>query len=348
MFIENTRQNFTELPKQAYSSGGRLYFTLPKVGLLSKLYVSLVGVCTTAAGNGSVALSDRGAFNLIKRIRLIANSGASIFDVSGYGTFLINQTLKMGVSPDDVGSMDRGTRLEAFSAPIAEGANNWKFGLEIPIAINDRDPIGLILLQNNATQMVLEIEFNACGATNNLLGAVVCTGTATATVVANVGVMMEYFTTPRLESDYPPINMIHQWLENQDAITGVGAYTKSLLRGDTYMKIIHYLTLVNALNTTAVDKLRLLYNQSEVPYNIDKISQLMIQRARYGQDLKIGTFIHDFTYSGGIPNLGSSRDFINSKNVTEFQSEVTINSGATATAGSSYLNTITEKLIKIA
>lgn len=349
MFIDNTRQNFTELPKQSYASGERLYFTLPKVGLLSKLRLNITGVMTTAAGTGSVALSDRGAWNLIKRIKLIANSGAAIFDVSGYGTFLINNLLKYGHAPDSyVGAVDRTQGAEVFAAPVAEGANNWKLSLEIPIAINDRDPIGLILLQNNATQMVLEVEFNTASGANNTLAPVVVTGNATASFVGTVGVMMEYFTTPRKEEDYPPLNIIHQWLENQDALTSTGAFTKSLLRGDTYMKLIHSLTLANALNTTAVDKLRVLYNQSETPYTVDKISQLSIQRSRYGHDLPKGCYVHDWYYSGGLVNLGTSRDFINSANVTEFQSEVTINSGATVTAGQSFLNTISEKLIRIA
>lgn len=349
MFIDNTRQNFTELPKQSVVEGGRLYFTLPKVGLLSRLFLRVEGTCTTVDGSGSLALSDRGVWNFIKRIRLIANSGASIFDVSGYGTYLINTLSKMGVDPDSIGDIDRGARTEVFAAPItADAANAWKFGLEIPIAINDRDPIGLILLQNNATQLVLEVEFNNCGGANNLVAPVVLTGNATAVFSGTCGVMMEYFTTPRNAADYPPINIIHQWLENQDAIPGVGAFTKSLLRGDTYMKMIHSVTLAGALNTTDVDKLRILYNQSEVPYNIDKMSQLMLQRSRYGKDLHKGCFVHDWYYSSGLPNLGTSRDFINSANVTEFQSEVTINSGATATAGTSWLNTITEKLIRIA
>jgi hypothetical protein len=114
------------------------------------------------------------------------------------------------------------------------------------------------------------------------------------------------------------------------------------------MRLAHYLTLGNALNTADVDKLRILYNQAEVPYTVDKLSQLFLQRNRYGMDLPKGTFVHDWYYSNGLVGLGNSRDFINSANVTEFQSEVVIASGTTVTAGQSFVNTLTEQLIRIA
>lgn len=346
-FIDATRQNFTELPAQPYSSGGRVYFTLPKAGLLSKLLLTMNGTMTVTPGTGTAAVSERGAANIIKRIRLIANSGTSIFDVSGYGTYLINQLKRYAHTPDDT-IKDRGTSSEVWAVGVNSGANAFKIGLEIPIAINERDPIGLILLQNEATQLVLEVTFNTETGANGMLAPIVVTGNATASLSANVGVNMEYFTVPRNKEDYPALNVIHQWLEQQDSITAAGTFTKPLLRGNTYMRVLHTLTLGNALNTSNIDRLRVLYNQSEIPYVINKQSQLMIQRDRYGSDLPKGTFVHDWYYSNGISGLGNSRDFINSAFVTEFQTELEINSGATVTAGQSFVGTITEQLIKIA
>jgi hypothetical protein len=345
-FIDATRQNFTQLPAQNYAKDGRLYFDLPKAGLLSRLFVTVVGTMTVTPGTGTAVLSERRAFNLIKRVRLIANSGASIFDVSGYGTYLINTLLRKDATPND-SFIDEGYKAEIYSAGVASGANAWKFGLEIPIAINERDPIGLILLQNNATQLTLEIEFNPEFGVNGVIAPVVVTGNAVSSFAGKVDVMMEYFTVPRNKEDYPSLNVIHQWLEQQDAIASAGAWAKSLLRGNTYMRMIHYVTLNNLLDTANVEKLRVLYNQSEVPYIINKLPQLFIQRARYGRDLPKGTFVHDWYMSSGQVSLGTSRDFINSANVTEFQSEITLASGASVPAGTSFINTITEQLIKI-
>ena len=345
-FIDATRQNITQLPNQNYVKDGRLYFDLPKVGLLSRLFLTLEGVMTVTVGTGTAALSERKAFNLIKRIRLIANSGASIYDVSGYGSYLINNLLRHANEIKD-SIVDEGIDSEVYSAGVANGANPWKFGLEIPIAINERDPIGLVLLQNSATQLTLEIEFNPEYGVNAVISPVVVTGNAVSSFVGKVGVMMEYFTVPRNKEDYPSLNVVHQWLEQQDAIASAGAWNKALLRGNTYMRMIHYVTLNNALNTTDIEKLRVLYNQSEVPYTITKLPQLFLQRARYGKDLPKGTFVHDWYMSSGQVGLGTSRDFINSANVTEFQSELTIASGASVPAGSSFINTITEQLIKI-
>jgi len=347
-FIDATRQNFTELPAQPYVANGRLYFTLPKAGLLSRLFVKLKGVMTVTLGGGTAVVSEKTMFNLIKRIRLIANSGTAIFDVSGYGTYLINQLLNSNCSPDK-SVFDRTYLTEVYNCPVSAGANNWIGGLIIPIAMNVRDPIGMIMLQNDSTNLTLEIEFNPeYGLLNNDIYAVVVTGAAVTSFAGTVSVNMEYFNVPKNAADFPPLNIVHQWLENRDALSSTGAFVKSLQRGNIYQRIIHNLTLANLLDTTDVDKFRILYNQSEVPYTTDKLTQLILQRSRYGMDLPKGCYVHDFTYSTGEVGLGNSRDYINSANVTELQSEVTINSGATVTAGQSFLNTISEQLIRLA
>lgn len=347
MFIDATRQNITELPKQSYASGGRLYYTLPKVGLLSRLFITLSGTMTTTLGTGTAALSERTVFNIFKRIRLVANSGSSIFDVSGYGTYLIN-TIGRKNSLLTTSPIDTGVGALVYAGGVEAGANTWKAVLEIPIAINERDPIGLVLLQNNATQLVLEVDLNSEYATTDIAAPIKVTGNATAAFVGDIGCTMEYFTIPRNADDYPALNVIHQWLEQSDAISAAGAFNKSLLRGNTYMRLMHYATIGGALNSAAIEKLRILYNQSEVPYTINQITQLALQRQRYGRDLPKGTFVHDWYMSNGLVGLGNSRDFINSANVTEFQTEVNIASGTSVTAGTSFINTISEQLIKIA
>jgi hypothetical protein len=346
-FIDATRQNFTELPAQTVPEQGRVYFQLPKVGLLSRMFLHIQGTANVTLGTGTAVLSERTLFNLIKRIRLVANSGASIFDVSGYGTYLINTLSRKNSIPTD-SPVDTGIKTLIHSAGVSAGSNVWNAILEIPIAINERDPIGMVLLQNNATQLVLEVDFNPVYGVTDIIAPIKVTGNAVAEFTGKVGVMMEYFTVPRNAEDYPALNVVHQWLEQSDAISSAGVFNKSLMRGNTYMKLLHFATINGALNTADVERLRILYNQSEVPYTIDQITQLFLQRQRYGRDLPKGLFVHDWYMSNGLVGLGNSRDFINSANVTEFQSEVSIKAGTNVPAGSSFINTITEQLIKIA
>lgn len=343
-FNEKTRQNFTELPQQNVQPGGRVYFTLPPVGLLSRLFINIKGVMNVTPGTGTAVKSDRDAWNLIKRIRLIANSGTAIFDVSGYGTYLINHLMSFGCAPDKT-IFDRGVGTEVFAAGVANGNNDWLLSLQIPVAINQRDPMGLIMLQNSATNLQLEIDFNEAAGANNTIAPIVTTGNATAAFTGKVGCMMEYFTVPREKEDYPPLNVIHQWIENQDSIVSTGEYVKTMQRGNTYMRLLHYLTLDNALNTAAVDKLKIVYNQAETPYMINKPSQMALQRSRYGMDLPKGTYAHDWYMSNGVVGHGNARDFINTMMVTEFQSIIDIASGSTVPAGKSFINTLTEQLI---
>jgi hypothetical protein len=349
-FQDKTRQNIKMLPSQTVTEGGRLYFRLPATGLLSKLFLFFDGVVTVTEGsNGTNALSDRGIYNLIKRVKLVANGATSIIDVSGYGLSTINNLIRYGHRKNNSLVTDATMLAQVYAAPLAAGDNAWKFGLEVPIAINDRDPVGLILLQNSATEVVLEIEFNNVDGANNLVAPVVVTGDDTAVLKSgSLSVAMEYFTVPRNKEDYPALNVVHQWVEIQKAITSVGANVVDLQRGDTYMRLVHNLTIQNALSTATVDKLRILYNSSEEPYTIDKNIQLMLQMSRYGMCLPIGTFVHDWNYAGGLVGLSPSRDFINSANVTEFQSVLEIASGTTMTAGQCFINTLSEKLIRIA
>jgi hypothetical protein len=345
-FLNQTRQQFTELAAQTITPGQRLYFQLPPVGLLSRLFLWVKGTTTVTPGTGTAALSDRGAANFIKRVKLLANSGSAIYDVSGYGTHIINNILSFGTSPDKT-LFDRSISAEVYGSGVNSGANDWRFCYQIPIAINQRDPIGMILLQNEATQLTLEVEFNDIKGANNLLAPIVVTGDATATFSGICGCNMEYFTVPRETADRPALNVVHQWLEQQDAITSTGENPKSMLRGNTYMRLAHYLTLGNALSS-AVDKLKIVYNTSETPYIINEMTQLALQRSRYGMDLPKGTYVWDWYMSNGLVGLGTSRDFINSANVTQFESILDIDSSATVTAGQSYINTLTEQLIMIA
>jgi hypothetical protein len=346
-FLTATRQNITELPAQAYD-GNKKTFVLPKVGLLSRLFLTFTGTNTVTLGGGTAAVSQFTAYNLIKRIRVLANSGASIFDVTGYGAYVIN--LLGGKQATMIDSLyDAGTDALVYAAPVAAGANTWQMGLEIPIAINERDPIGLVLLQNNSTTITVEVEFNTLyGLADDGSVAVLVTGAAVAAMTAaTVGLSMEYFTVPRSQEDYPALNVVHQYLEEQLTFAATGPQIVTLQRGNTYLQLIHMLTCNTAINSAAVERLRILYNQSEVPYNVPARVQSLLQRKRYGSDLPKGVFVHDWYMSNGCPNLGNSRDFINSAAVTEFQSEVTVAAGTTVT-GTTNLRTIKRQLIQIA
>jgi hypothetical protein len=338
------------LPSQTVTEGGRLYFRLPAVGLLAKLYLFFSGVVTVTEGaSGTFAASDRGIFNLIKRVKVIANGATSIIDVSGYGLFSVNNLMRYAHRKNNTLISDATMLAQVYSAALAAGDNTWQFGLEIPIAINDRDPVGLLMLQNSSTEVILEIEFNEVDGANNLVAPVVITGDDTAVLKSGtMSVAMEYFTLPRDKAEYPALNVVHQWVEVQKSINSVGANQIDLQRGDTYMRLIHNLTINNALNTAAVDRLKIAYNTSETPYVVDKAIQLMMQLSRYGAAMPIGTFVHDWAYSSGLVGLSNSRDFINSANVTEFQSVLEIASGTSMTSGQCFVNTLAEKLIQIA
>src|SRR5215469_8536273 len=150
-FVANTRRKVVQLPTQTRpAGGGTTSINLPKTGLLAGIFLAIRG---TVGGTVTTA-NALGYASIINRIRLTLNSGIDIFNVSGAG---YNYLLREVVESEYV---DISGQNNARSA-VAAGAFN--LDMFIPVAINMRDPLGLILLQNEQTLLTLNIDWNADG-----------------------------------------------------------------------------------------------------------------------------------------------------------------------------------------
>ncbi|WID10856.1 hypothetical protein phiG2_13 [Lysinibacillus phage phiG2] len=345
-FINATRQNIRKVGQLKYASAQRSSLDLPRTGLLANLFIRVKGTMTVTKGTGTATFKTDNynkPFNLIDRIKVTANSGTEIVNVTAMGLMIRNM-----ISESSVMDMAGSTLPSAVSAsPVYkfgtnEGANPVEFTIKVPIQVNDRDNIGMILLQNGETLITVGLDWA------NVSNLFTLTGNATVAFDGDAHISMEYYSVPANREDYPDLSIAHTMLEDKSDIDGTGDKTYTIPRGNIYQRIIHRVMLNGVpAGFDDVDKLKMVYNQSETPYELESHDIYALQRSRYKRDLPQAVFVYDFSYQG-LAGLGGNRDLVNSKAITDFNSIIQIATNATLGSNNNSLLTFREQLVPLA
>jgi hypothetical protein len=307
-FAVNTRRKILPLTGAVTRPvGGGTFgpYTLPKTGLLARLYLALRG---TVAGTLTTP-NALGMASLISRIRVVANSGLDIFNVSGAGYHYLLRNMLESEYIDPVSQSN---------ATAAVTATAFNLDAVIPIAVNMRDPSGLLMLQNEQTIVNLYIDW--------LADTSVATG---ATVTLTTGdLFMEVFTVPPDPQDWPNLNIVHQCLEDQQQVAGAGDFPYNWPRGNTYVQIAHGFG-IGAAGADNFSRLALRVNQSDYLQNtppdyLDVEYRLMRGRAR-----PLGGVFIDLAATSGLGCYALARDLLNSALVTDLATVVTASGAGT-------------------
>jgi len=307
-FAVNTRRKVLPLTGAITRPAGGGTFgplTLPKTGLLARVYLAL-------RGNVAGALSAPNALgfsSLISRMRIQANSGIDIFNVSGAGYhYLLRNSLESEYI-DPVGQSN-GT--------VAVTATTFNMDAIIPIALNMRDPTGLIMLQNEQTIVNLFIDW--------LADASVATG---ATVTLTTGdAFLEVFTVPPDPKDWPPLNVIHQCLEDQQQIAAAGDFPYYWPRGNTYVGVYHGAG-IGAAGSDLFNRFAVRVNQSDYLQSTPVDFLDVEYRLQKGRARPAGGVFVDLLATSGLGCYGLARDMFNSALVTDLASVITATGAAT-------------------
>lgn len=318
-FAVNTRRKILPLTGAITRQvGGGTFgpYTLPKTGLLARLYLALRG---TVAGTLTVP-NSLGMASIISRIRVVANSGLDLFNVSGAGYhYLLRECLESEYT-DPAGQSN---------ARAAVTATTFNLDTIIPIAVNMRDPSGLIMLQNEQTIVNLYIDW--------LADASVATG---ATVTLTTGdLFMEVFTVPPDPQDWPNINIVHQCLEDQQAVPAAGDFPYNWPRSNTYVQMLHGFG-IGAAGTDAFSRVALRVNQSDYLQNTPPDYLDMEHRLFRGRARPAGGIYFDFAGSSGLGCYALARDLVNSALVTDLATVIT-------TTGAGTLFTVRRQLLTL-
>lgn len=297
LFALSTRQNLQMLAKQtATSFPNTLQFSLPKARLLAGLYVNLKLVFNTALSTVDAEKIGK----IVRRLSLDLNNGFAPFVISGSEARLYNLV-----------DLNTTNVMHEWFMKLATDKKSVDLNFYLPCTTNPRDPIGLILLQNDQTNVTLNIDLG--------LGAEA--GLTVEPSKAEVKVMVETFSIPAHQNAYPDLTVLKLVNGRKDSLASAGQQIIKLATGTIYRKIIFKITDADGVAMTPADitsNIELVFNQADINYSIDAVMLRFLNEKQFGQALPDGVYVFDFSNSGGLPNLGGTRDFIDSANLTEF------------------------------
>lgn len=307
-FNAMTRRKIMPFGSMAKITGGAqtTYLTLPRTGYLARLFLAIRGSITSGGLSGLNAL---GKSSIIRRVRVTLNSGLDVFNVSGPGYhYLIRQAF-------DQSGIDPVSQSDARSA-VATGVYN--LDMILPIAMNLRDPIGLLLLQSESTLVQLSIDWEA----DSAIATGVTTNTATCTVFGEV------FTVPPSATDQPPTNVIHQVLEESTAVAGAGAFTYIWPRGGIYLQLFQGV----GMGVSGADNFtRYQVRAAQSDYLQDTDAQYLDMEKVFVTGLArlAGTVPFDLYFTTGLGAYDSMRDTIDTSRLTDLASVITMSGAGT-------------------
>lgn len=317
-FAVNTRRKILPLTSAITRPVGGGTFgplTLPKTGLLARIYLAIRGTVTgTVTGPNALGMAS-----IISRVRLTVNSGIDIFNVSGAGYFYLLRNSLESEYIDPVGQS---------TGTVAVTATTFNLDMIIPVALNMRDTTGLIMLQNEQTIVNLAIDWTA--------DSIVATGVPVVALTTG-DAFLEIFTVPPDPKDWPPLNVIHQVLEDQQSVAGAGDFPYYWPRGNTYAQIMHGFG-IGAAGADSFSKFAVRVNQSDYLQSSPVDFLDMEYRLAKGRARPAGSIFVDLLATSGLGCYGLTRDMFNSALVTDLASVVT-------TTGAGTLFTVRRQLV---
>lgn len=320
-FAQMTRQHMQMMPAIAGAENSVVSFNLNKVRLTSRIFLIIEGtVKVTHASATTYNPNAFAPFTFIRNVSVEINNGFRPFNVSGRELYWYNLTRAFAnqIVPviDTAGNLPVRTRNYLGKSASSSGADNpMRMVLELPLTLNERDPIGLILTQNEETVVTVTVTF---GSGSDLLAA----GQTGYTVAVNnitVTPMVESFSIPPVKEAFPDLSIIKLVQSTRESVSGAGQFTLKLPVGLTYRKLLVFIEDANGgvADTSISGNFELIFNNAEYPYQISPKALSALNQVMYNQVLPNGLWVFDFTYQG-LANYGGARDYIDTERLTEF------------------------------
>lgn len=299
--------------------GGLTRIQLDQVGVLSRVYLKVAG---SIAGSLS-APNAGGMASVIRQMRLASNVGLDIFNMSGIGyQWLVRDFIDLFATDPVPESTGRN----------AVTATTFDTSALIPVAVNNREQQGLLLMQNRDTQVTLEVDWEA--------DATVATG---ATVTATAIPIVEYFEIPQEDDAFPDVLTVHRMIEESYAQGGAGDYIYKvpeggilaglyqLIVGSTWTRAILRAQSGNIIEDHVPESMEMVYNA------IHGRAAALAGGALTGRNIRV---LWDFLGSDGLGAYGSVRDVFDTANLTALESIVSV-------AAASTIRTIRRELVPL-
>ena len=339
LFSMSTRQNLQMMAKQiATQPNTSLEFTLPKARILSNIMVLVKAKVKVKHASGtSLKTNTLTPYRLIRRWSLDLNNGFMPWAISGEGAALLNM-----IQPNANVLMEESAYFkcpDSFTASASGTSNEFYFTVQLPVTLNQRDPVGLVLLQSDS--LVADLRLDIANPVDMFPD-----GTDGYTIdleSLEATPMLETFSVPANASAMPDLSVLKLCNDRVDTIAGAGQQIVKMSTGTIYRKLLLFVTDENGNPASAdfiTSTIDLVFNEADCNYRI--APEMLRAKNAYdlGHKLPNGLFIFDFT-NQGFPNFGNVRDYIDTERLTEFW--VRFN-----TSGKGKVKVITECLSRLA
>ena len=314
-FLAMTRENLQSLPTIAGVENATVSFDLPRARLLARIQLLVEARFRVAhATKTTFTPATFAPYNILRRVQVDLNNGFSSFKISGAEAYLYNM-LHINSHTFERSTDKHAQVFMQNKAGTAPGSvNELKFCVDLPIALNDRDPIGLILLQNEETLVTVSIDI--AKASDLLADA---TNYTVELESMSITPVLQTFTIPIDPEALPDLSILKLVHSLTKEIPGAGITTVKMPVGLTYRKLILYVE--DAAGGVPEDRItsdiEILFNQADRPYTVNPKVLRALNTRSFGKVLPVGTYVFDFS-DQGLTNYGGSRDYIDTERLTEF------------------------------
>ena len=339
LFGASTRQHFQMIGQQEVQGGAQtMEFRVPKARIMQGLKVLVTGkIKVTHASGTAYPMRPLDVYRCLRRISVDFNNGFSPVVVSGEEMALTNMLYP---NPGMILPAEDETTLATAPASLQASAdgtvNDFAFLLDIPLTINYRDPVGLVLAQNQETSISCVIDI--ANAVDMLHGAA---GYSAEFESIKVVVGEQSYSVPSDSRAFPDLSVLKVLDSRSEHFTTGQNYIK-MMTGQIYRKIIFKFEDVDGNPFTDDDiasNIEIILNTADIPYAVNPKMLRKINTMQAGIPYPEGCYYFSFDFQG-INGYGGSRDYIDAERITELA--VRFNAGK---AGK--LTIVSEKLSRL-
>lgn len=318
-FAQMTRSNWQMLPSVTGAENSTVQIQIPKVRLTSRIRLEVTATVTaTHASSTTFTLQPLAPYNIFNRITVDMNNGFSPFSLSGRELYMYNLMRENdALQANSTTAANRGMTNIPNVSSSGGTANTTRFMMDLPLSLNDRDPVGLILTQNQETTVTVTLNFGTY-----LAMLATTSGFTIAPTSIVVTPFVESFSIPANPDAFPDLSVLKLVQSTRQTIAGAGQTIVKLPVGMTYRKLVILIEDNASIPVGIADaafsgNFDLVFNQADVPYSIKPSVLAAINTQQFNGVMPLGVYAFDFSYQG-MANYGGARDYIDTEKLTEF------------------------------
>lgn len=320
LFAQMTRQNWQGLGKKSVTTAGTtLDFLLPKARFMSKIWLDVeIDFKLKHATKTSLATDSFSPYRPIRKLLLDLNNGFSPFNIGGMELAAYNAMRMQSemIWPQSISETGYCYCPAQYTASATGASNHIRLTLELANVLNDRDPIGLLLLQNNETAVNLKVDIASENEFINFAD-----GYSVEIQEISIEPTVETFSIPAAVEAYPDLSVLKMVHSRTEAFSGSGQNVIDLPTGTIYRKlglIFEDLEGNPFENDDFTSDIQLVFNQADINYRLPAAMLRHINEQEFGIEQPKGMYMFDYSYNG-MSNYGGTRDYIDSAKLTMFQ-----------------------------